>query len=145
MKVLLTDGSGLTSRQVATQLSAAGHVVEVVSPTRIWALRLHPSRAPRASGCRRSGATPRGGSTATLAVLAGGGFDVLLPTQEQVTILARDAARLPTPVALPSFESLLRVQDKVAQLRVLEELGLPHPASTVTRRGGRAGIASRSS
>ena len=34
MKVLLTDGSGLTSRQVATQLSAAGHVVEVVSPTR---------------------------------------------------------------------------------------------------------------
>ena len=64
--------------------------------------------------------------------LAGGGFDVLLPTQEQVTILARDSARLPTPVAVPSFESLLRVQDKVAQLRVLEELGLPHPASTVT-------------
>ena len=78
------------------------------------------------------GRDPEGWLDATLAVLSDGGFDVLLPTQEQVTILARDSARLTTPVALPAFESLLRVQDKVAQLRVLEELGLAHPASTVT-------------
>ena len=56
---------------------------------------------------------------------------MLLPTQEQVTILARESSRLPVPAALPSFESVLRVQDKVAQLDVLESLGLPHPASTV--------------
>ena len=69
-------------------------------------------------------------------MLARGEFDVLLPTQEQVTILARDADRLPVPAALPSFESVLRVQDKVAQLDVLESLGLRHPESTVVESVG---------
>ncbi len=130
MKALLTDGSGLTSRQVATQLAAAGHVVEVVSPTRVGLCgftrhvrRVHPVPA--------FGRDPFGWLEATLAVLDTGGFDVLVPTQEQVTILARDGGRLPVPCALPSFESVLRVQDKVAQLRVLEELELRHPESAV--------------
>jgi uncharacterized protein YbjT (DUF2867 family) len=32
MRVLLSDGSGLTARQAATQLAAAGHTVEVLTP-----------------------------------------------------------------------------------------------------------------
>jgi hypothetical protein len=35
VRVLLTDSSGLTSRQAATQLSVAGHEVEVLSPDRL--------------------------------------------------------------------------------------------------------------
>ncbi len=35
MRVLLSDGSGLTARQVATQLSVAGHVVEVLTADRL--------------------------------------------------------------------------------------------------------------
>jgi hypothetical protein len=31
----LSDGSSLTSRQVATQAAVAGHVVEAVAPTRL--------------------------------------------------------------------------------------------------------------
>ena len=130
MKVLLTDGSGLTSRQVATQLSTAGHVVEVVSPTRLGlcGFTRHVGRVHRVPAFGRD---PEGWLAALLGVLARGEFDVLLPTQEQVTILARESERLPVPAALPSFESVLRAQDKVAQLGVLESLGLPHPASSV--------------
>src|SRR6187551_1474794 len=76
MKVLLTDGSGLTSRQVATQLSSAGHVVEVVSPTRLGLCgftrhvrRVHPVPA--------FGRDPSGWLSATLEVLARGEFDLL--------------------------------------------------------------------
>ena len=32
MRVLLSDGSGLTARQAATQLAASGHTVEVLTP-----------------------------------------------------------------------------------------------------------------
>ena len=32
MRVLLSDGSGLTARQVASQLCDAGHTVEVLTP-----------------------------------------------------------------------------------------------------------------
>ena len=135
MKVLLTDGSGLTSRQVATRLSAAGHVVEAVSPTRVGlcGFTRHVRRVHRVPAFGRD---PEGWLSALLEVLARGEFDVLLPTQEQVTILARDADRLAVPAALPSFESVLRVQDKVAQLGVLESLGLRHPASTVVESVG---------
>ncbi len=131
MSVLLTDGSGLTSRQVATRLSRGGHVVEVVSPTRLGlcGFTRHVRRVHRVPAFGRD---PEGWLSATLDVLSRGEFDVLLPTQEQVTILARDSSRLRVPVALPSFESVLRVQDKAAQLRVLAELGLLHPDSTVT-------------
>jgi hypothetical protein len=130
MLILLTDGSGLTSRQVATQAAAAGHAVEVVSPTRLGlaAFTRHVRRVHRVPAF---GADPEGWLHATLAVLRAGRHDVLLPTQEQLTILARDQHRVPAALAVPSFAGLLRLQDKVAQARTLEELGLPHPPTTV--------------
>ena len=132
MKVLLTDGSGLTSRQAATQLAASGHVVEAVAPTRLGLVSFtrHVRRVHRVPAFGRD---PLGWLEATLSVLARGGHDVLLPTQEQVTILARDAGRVPAALAAPPFASLLRVQDKVAQLETLAVVGLPHPPSVVVR------------
>ena len=80
MLILLTDGSGLTSRQVATQAAAAGHQVEVVSPTRIGLATFtrHVRRVHRVPALGRD---PDGWLDATLAVLEAGGHDVLLPTQ----------------------------------------------------------------
>jgi hypothetical protein len=69
-------------------------------------------------------------------VLRDGGHDVLLPTQEQVALLSRDAQRvqaLGVGLVVPPFASLVRVQDKVAQLHTLAELGLAHPPTTVVR------------
>jgi glutathione synthase/RimK-type ligase-like ATP-grasp enzyme len=133
MRLLLTDGTGLTSRQVATQAAALGHVVHVLAPTRLGpaSFTRHVRRVHRVPAFGRE---PEAWLDAALRVLGEGAFDVLLPTQEQVAILARDADRareLGVGLAVPSFAALLRVQDKAAQARTLRELDLPHPRTAV--------------
>jgi hypothetical protein len=135
MKVLLSDGSGLTSRQVATQASAAGHAVDVVAPTRLGlcAFTRHVRRVYHVPAYGRD---PQAWLEATLRVLEVGTHDVLLATQEQVAILARDAERvrvLGAALAVPGFENLLAVQDKVAQRETLAGLQLPHPPTWIAR------------
>lgn len=133
MKILLSDGSGLTSRQVAARLSAAGHRVEVLSPDPIclcrWTRHVH-----RIHRVPAYGADPMGWLEAALDVYAGGGFDLLFPTQEQVAVLAAYPARIEAVgvrTAVPPFAALRSVQDKWSALTTLTRLGLPQPPTTV--------------
>jgi hypothetical protein len=133
MKVLLSDGTGLTARQVVVQLGRAGHTVDVLAPdgsalTRSsrWVRRVH-SVPPL-------GWDPYAWLDRALAVLRSELFDVLLPTHEQVAVLSREADQvraLGPGLAVPPFPALLRVQDKVSAAATLAELGLPQPPSTV--------------
>lgn len=141
MRVLLTEGSGLTSRQCATVLSAAGHQVEVLSSDPLCLCRWtrHVRRVHRVPAF---GTDPHGWLGAALEVYAGGGFDVLLPTQEQVAVLSAVLSSAPERLrsagvvtAVPPFEALARVQDKAAAARTLHALGLPQPAWEVTSAG----------
>ena len=71
---------------------------------------------------------------AALSVWSAGRFDALLPTQEQVAVLAAcpdrlAAARVATVV--PDFAALAAVQDKVAAHRTLDRVGLPQPPTTM--------------
>jgi len=52
MKILLSDGSGLTARQVAGRLADAGHRVEVLSPDGLCLCRFtrHVRRVHRVPG-----------------------------------------------------------------------------------------------
>src|SRR3954469_15306051 len=135
VRVLLSDGSGLTARQVATQVGAAGHEVEVVSPDPLCLARWtrHVRRVHRVPAY---GLDPFGWLDATIEVLRGGGFDVLFPTQEQVAVLSREAPRvheLGVALAVPPFDALRRVQDKLSAFETLGELGLRQPATRVAR------------
>jgi hypothetical protein len=135
VRVLLSDGSGLTSRQVATQLGAAGHEVHVVSPDPLCLARF-TRHVRRVHAVPAYGHDPFGWLDATLGVLRCGRFDVLLPTQEQVAVLSLEAKRvheLGVAMAVPPFEALCRVQDKIAAHATLAELGLPQPSSMVAR------------
>jgi glutathione synthase/RimK-type ligase-like ATP-grasp enzyme len=126
MRVLLSDGSGLTSRQVATILAAKGHEVHVVAPDPLCLSRF--TRAVRrVHRVPAFGLDPLGWLDATRAVLHAGKFDVLLPTQEQVTLLARTVDTLGVATVVPSFDALVRVQDKVAAAQTLSELEIPQP------------------
>lgn len=134
MRVLLSDGSGLTARQAATQLGAAGHEVHVLSPDPLCLARFtrHVRRVHRVPAY---GLDPFAWLDAALDVLRRG-FDVLLPTQEQVAVLSLEAERvhgLGVRMAVPPFAALRRVQDKLSAHATLAELGLPQPASTVVR------------
>ncbi|GAA5201024.1 ATP-grasp domain-containing protein [Rugosimonospora acidiphila] len=130
MRILLSDGSGLTSRQVATVLARAGHTVEVLDSAGFalthatrWVSRVH--RVPP------YGRDPFAWLDAATAILRAGHFDVLLPTQEQVAVLALDPEAVPAALAVPDFAALRRVQDKLSAAELLTELGLPQPAATV--------------
>lgn len=133
MKVLLSDGSGLTARQTAHRLSAAGHVVDVVSPDPICLCRFtrHVRRVHRVPPY---GTSPLAWLEAALAVYAAGRYDLLLPTQEQAAVLAAVPERLAergVVTAVPPFAALRAVQDKVSAFATLDRLGLPQPLGAV--------------
>ena len=131
MFVMLSDGAGLTSRQCATLLSRDGHRVEALSPSWLCLCQMtrHVRRVHRVPAIGRD---PFGWLEAALDIAARQHADLLLPVQEQVTImsLARDrieAAGLKT--AVPDFSALAQVQDKVSAHRTLSRLGVPQPPS----------------
>ena len=133
MRILLSDGAGLTSRQAATVLARAGHQVEALSPRGLCLGRM-TRHVRRVHDVPPVGRDPFGWLDAALDVAARRGADLLLPVQEQVAVmaLARDrieAAGLAT--AVPSFEALAQVQDKVSACRTLTRIGVPQPPSVI--------------
>jgi glutathione synthase/RimK-type ligase-like ATP-grasp enzyme len=154
MLILLSDGAGLTARQCSTVLARAGHRVEALSPAGLCLCRM-TRHVRRVHDVPPLGRDPSGWLEAALDVAARRGADVLLPVQEQVTVmaLARDrieAAGLAT--AVPGFAALAQVQDKVSAFRTLARVGVPQPpavvaataaeveaAGTELARAGRAG------
>ena len=133
MKILLTEGSGLTSRQVAQRLAAAGHRVELVSSDPLCLSRFTRS-VRKVHRVPAYGDHPIRWLDATLDVAVSGRFDVLFPTQEQVAVLARFEDRLRSvgmTTIVPSFESVSAVQDKVSAAATLDAAGIPQPPYAV--------------
>ena len=135
MRILLSDASGLTARQAAGQLSGAGHHVAALSPGWLCLCRFtrHVDKVHRVPGY---GADPLGWLDAALAVYRSGQFDVLLPTQEQVAVLSHSAGRLReagVSTAVPPFEALRAVQDKISASGTLRALGVPQPPTAFLR------------
>ena len=137
MRVLMTDGSGLTARQTANRLSSAGHTVEALAPDPFCLCRFtrhvqHIRRAPT------YGVDPLAWLDAALEIYESGQFDVLFPTQEQVAVLASVPERLRTRgvvTAVPPFSALAAVQDKVSAFHTLTRLGLPQPLAANRPQG----------
>lgn len=136
MRVLLSDGSGLTGRQAALALAAAGHEVGVLSATRLGIARF-TGTVSRWHRVPRFGADPHRWLTAALARYERGRYDVLLPVQEQVAVLSWAAGRdllAGVRTVVPPFAALARVQDKISAQQTLAEHDLPQPPTTVVRR-----------
>ncbi len=137
MRILLSDGSGLTARQTANRLHAAGHTVEVLSPDPLCLCRFtrHVRRVHRTPPY---GSDPIGWLDAAVAVYERGAFDVLFPTQEQVAVLAALPSRLVAAgvvTAVPPFAALAAVQDKISAFDTLTRLGIPQPPAAVGLAG----------
>ncbi len=135
MTILLTDASGLTSRQVATILSQKHHEVHVLSPPGISITNLtcHTKKSHLVSPFS---ASPYAWLDTTLSILRSEKepFDILFCTQDQVAILSASASLIQSTgvkLAVPEFESLRRVMDKVSAFQALSDAGLPQPESVV--------------
>jgi glutathione synthase/RimK-type ligase-like ATP-grasp enzyme len=133
MLILLSDGAGLTSRQVATVLARAGHQVEALSPRGLCLGRM-TRHVRRVHDVPPVGRDPFGWLDAALDVAARRGADLLLPVQEQVAVMALARERIEAAglvTAVPSFEALAQVQDKVSACRTLARIGVPQPPSVI--------------
>jgi predicted ATP-grasp superfamily ATP-dependent carboligase len=130
MRILLSEGSGLTSRQVAGQLGSLGHEVEILSSSKICLTRF--TRHVRAvHDVPRFGLDPFGWLAAAERIAGERKIDLLFPTQEQVTVLSARRKCLRVATIVPPFASLARVQDKISAFRTLEAVGAPQPQTFV--------------
>lgn len=135
MRILLSEGSGLTSRQVATRLGALGHHVEILSSSRVCLTRF-TRHVRKVHLVPRFGPTPLAWLEAANAVAEDRAIDLLFPTQEQVAVLSACRERLAVATVVPPFRSLCRVQDKITASRTLRDIGVPQPESVVVGGAG---------
>jgi len=130
MRILLSEGSGLTSRQVATRLGDLGHHIELLSSTRICLTRF-TRHVRKIHVVPRFGREPLAWFEAANAIAKAQVIDILFPTQEQVAVLSACRQALDVATVVPAFPSLRRVQDKIAAFRTLQEIGIPQPQSMI--------------
>jgi predicted ATP-grasp superfamily ATP-dependent carboligase len=134
LKVLLSEGSSLSARQAISALGRTGARIEICDPDPLCLGRF--SRFVRKwHRCPRWNADPRGYLLFLADLLDAERYDVLLAVHDQAFLLARFRADLRSRVglALPEFAALERLQSKAGFLRVLDELGLPHPPTNLVR------------
>ncbi|WP_134324291.1 ATP-grasp domain-containing protein [Cumulibacter soli] len=138
MKILLTDGSSLASRQTAGLLHAGGHRVDTLGGTGFGLAAM-----TRAIGTRYR-ITPYGRDPITwvqeaLRIAQDGEYDVLLPTQEQAAALSACADLVEDSgvrTVVPPFAALRKLQDKVSAAATLAEFGVDTPATHIVTAEG---------
>ncbi len=131
--ILLTEGSSISARQVLYGLGAR-HTIDIVDPAPLCQCRF--SRYVRRwYRCPVFSREPESYLSFLFERLRAEHYDVLLPTHEQVFLLAhfRDELQQYTGVALSDPEAMDRLMSKARFIRLLDELGLPYPPTEVVR------------
>jgi predicted ATP-grasp superfamily ATP-dependent carboligase len=133
-KILLSEGSSLSSREAITALGLAGHRVELVSsdPMCLGRFSRFVTRVHRAPA---SGADPDGYLAMVIETVKTENIDVLMPVQEQAYLFAAARKRLPSGVgiALADFEAFEQVQSKASFAELLTQLKVPQPKTDIVR------------
>jgi hypothetical protein len=98
-RILLSEGSSLSSREAITALGLAGHRVELVSsdPMCLGRFSRFVDRVHRAPA---SGADPDRYLAAVLETVKTGNFDALLPVHEQAYLFAAARRQLPPDLGI---------------------------------------------
>jgi predicted ATP-grasp superfamily ATP-dependent carboligase len=134
LRVLVSEGNSTSAREAVTILGLTGHRIEVCDPSRYGLARFSRfvRKWHRCAGLRDD---PAGFLSVVERLLAAGDFDVLLPIHEQGFVFARVRPRLERHVglALPSFDSYRTAHSKAGFSRLLDQLGLPQPATRIVK------------
>jgi len=133
-RILLSEGSSLSSREAITALGLAGHRVELLSSDPLCLGRFsrfvsHVHRAPA------SGADPDGYLKAVIETVEASRIDALLPVHEQAYLFAAAPKRLPSRlgIALADFKAFEQVQSKAGLAELLTRLNVPQPKTELAR------------
>ena len=133
LKVLLSEGSSTSARQTLYALGRR-YIVDLMDPAPLCQCRF--SRFVRSwHRCPSFSKAPAAHLEFLTDLVRKNQYDVLLPTHEQVYLLSRFRDRLSRHVglAVPEFGALKRMQSKAEFVRVMEEMGLPIPPTTIVR------------
>ena len=132
LRVLVSEGSSTSAREAITILGLGGHHVEVCDPSP-WCLARFSRFIRRFHRCPPLRDNAGGYLAFVEALLDEGRFDVLLPTHEQGFLFARAAKRLEGSAgfALPAFENYRIAHSKAGLSRLLDELKLPQPQTSI--------------
>ncbi len=133
LRLLFTEGASLSARQTLYGLGPL-HDIDVLDPDPLCQCRF-------SSYVRRFIRSPSFSKAPTeflrflAQLLRTEKYDVLVPTHEQVYLLSRVREPLAAFVgaALPYFEVVERLQNKAMFSRLLSEMNLPQPATTIVR------------
>jgi predicted ATP-grasp superfamily ATP-dependent carboligase len=133
-KILLSEGSSLSSREAITALGLAGHRVELVSSDAMCLGRF--SRfVDRVHRAPASGVDPDGYLAAVIEAVKLGNINALLPVHEQAYLFAAARKQLPASLgmALADFEAFEQVQSKAGLTALLTRLNVPQPLTEIVR------------
>ena len=127
VRVLLSEGSSLTAREMVTCLGRIGVHLEALDSDPLCLVRF--SRWVRkVHRCPRSGMDPLDYLELLKQVVDERRIDVVLPTHEQAWLFAAAGGLVSgVPVAVADIDSFARVQSKVEFARLIDGLGLPQP------------------
>jgi predicted ATP-grasp superfamily ATP-dependent carboligase len=133
LRILFTEGASLSARQTLYPLGPH-HDIDVLDPNPLCQCRFssYVRRFIRSPSFTRQ---PVEFLRFVMGLIRGGNYDVLLPTHEQTYLFSRfrDAFTPHVGIALPEFASQERLQNKAEFSRLLDELNLPQPESTIVR------------
>jgi predicted ATP-grasp superfamily ATP-dependent carboligase len=133
-KILLSEGSSLSSREAITALGLAGHRVDLVSsdPMCLGRFSRFVRRVHRAPA---SGADPDGYLAAVIETVKTGNIDALMPVHEQAYLFAAARKQLPDGlgIALAEFETFEQVQSKASFADLLTRLNVTQPKTELVR------------
>jgi predicted ATP-grasp superfamily ATP-dependent carboligase len=132
IRVLLSEGSSTSGRQAVTALGLAGYTIEVCDPDPfcLGGFSKYVRRLHRCPGLRDD---PQGYVDFILGLIKRRPYDVLLPIHEQGYLFAK-LQHLLAPhvaIALPDFDTYRRAHSKSGFHRMLSELGLPQPPTSL--------------
>ncbi len=133
MRILLSEGSSSSARQAIYGLRRNHHhQIDLVDPSP-WCQCRFSSLVRRRISCPPISRDPLGYAKKIAALVQTGNYDVLFPTHEQAYLFSkfREFFQMHVGLAVPSFDVLRRVQSKAEFVVLMDELGLPIPASRV--------------
>ena len=135
VRVLLTEGSSLSARQTLYALGRVGAVIDVCDPRPLFCLGRYSRYTHACFRCPSFTVDPPGYLQFLCDRLRTGGYDVLFPVHDQVYLLAQCRSSLGTRVGVPvpHFAAVERLQSKAEFVRLLAEVGLPHPETRLVR------------
>ncbi len=131
LKILLTEGSSISSRQLLYDLGPH-HTIDILDPSPICLSRFS-KYVRKWHRCPQFGRDPLGFLRCVGERLSLDSYDVLLPTHDEIFLIARvrEALQKRVALAVPDFELIERLQSKLQFVNICHDLQLPHPETRV--------------